>query len=311
MRTLIGKPAASWQTTPAGRAHPDRASVSRIDALNSIHHFQRMLGNQAVHRLSSATIPVDADPGEASPASREQLKQDLFGPPAVRTIPLPEAEPAGPMTQLIPSSDGGEESVLEPQAAGGGSGSATASGPSESCGTPRSMNKIVSGSFLGGLTMDSYFPDLTGTGSWAHAGTGGTFDTGSRVGGNVQLFGVIPSPCVPTQFHLAQTASITRHRVNGVATSLEGTTVDDVARSGRDFEHAPARQDFLGGGTAPLGYIISMADPPSEAYSATRHDVERDVDFVSSLVGPGGTQSVTWSQSLRVSGGTVTGNTLT
>jgi hypothetical protein len=172
------------------------------------------------------------------------------------------------------------------------------------------MNKIVSGAFVGGMTMDTYYPDLSGGGFWAHGGSGGTFDTGSRVGGNAQLFGVIASPCVPTQFHLAQTASITRHRVNGAATSLEGTTVDDMARSGRDYEHAPARQDFLGGGGAPLGYIISFADPPSEAYSAARHDVERDVNFVSSLSGPAGSMSVSWSQSLRVVGGAVTRNTL-
>jgi hypothetical protein len=213
---------------------------------------------------------------------------------------------------LIPR-EGDVESVLQPGdgGAGGGGGPAPAPGAASSgCDVPTSMNKIVSGAFIGGLTMDSYYPDLSGGGFWQHGGSGGTFDTGSRVGGNVQLYGVIPSPCKPSLFQLAQTASITRHRVNGVATALEGTTVDDIARSGRDFTRAPARQDFLGGGDAPLGYIISMADPPSEAYSATRHDVERDVDFVSSLVGPGGRQSVSWSQSLRVTGGAVTGNTV-
>jgi len=173
------------------------------------------------------------------------------------------------------------------------------------------MHKIVSGSFQGGLTMDSYFPDLSGTGLWAHAGTGGPFDTGSQAGGNVQLFGVINAPCPPSQFHLEQTANPVRFRVGGVAHPLEGTTFDDIARSGRDFSRAPSRQDFLGGGTAPLGYIISMADPPSINYGPSRPDVERNTNFVSSLVGPGGRQSVSWSQSVRVTAGAVTVNTLT
>lgn len=92
---------------------------------------------------------------------------------------------------------------------------------------------------------------------------------------------------------------------------LEGTTLDDIARSGRDFSRAPSRQNFLGGGALPLGYIISMADPPSVNYGPSRPEVERDVNFVSSLVGPGGRQSVSWSQSVRVTGGAVTVNTLT
>jgi hypothetical protein len=238
-----------------------------------------------------------------------------FGPPRIFPIPAPEAAPRSSPT--MPIAGGGEEDIFEPPQTGGGNaapGSPAPSAPAPaagSCSKPRSMNKIVSGSFLGGLTMDSYFPDLSGGGFWAHAGTGGPFDTGTQAGGNAQLFGVIPSPCVPSQFHLEQTASPVRFRVGGVAQPLEGTTFDDVARSGRNFSQAPSRQEFFGGGAAPLGFIISMADPPSVSYNSSRPNVERDTNFVSSLVGPGGRQSVSWSQSVRVVGGVVSVNTLT
>lgn len=62
------------------------------------------------------------------------------------------------------------------------------------------MNKIVSGSFLGGLTMDSYFPDVSGLGFWAHAGTGGPFDTGTQAGGNAQLLASSPAHALHRNF---------------------------------------------------------------------------------------------------------------
>jgi hypothetical protein len=173
------------------------------------------------------------------------------------------------------------------------------------------MNKNVSTTFLGGLSMDSYFPDLSGRGFWDHATVGGPFTTTRQVGGNAQLFGAVPSPCQPSQYRLEQTANPVRFRIGGRADPLEGTTFDDIARSGRDFSRAPSRQDFLGGGNAPLGLIISMADPPSVPFGAGVPDVERDTNFVSSLVGPTGRQSVSWSQSIRTSAGGVTTNTLT
>ncbi len=171
------------------------------------------------------------------------------------------------------------------------------------------MGKTVSGTFLGGLTMDNYYPDLKGGGYYSHPGTGGTFDTGSRVGGVAQLFGVIPSPCVPAQFSLAQSVTRTRDRIDGVTNPTEGQTFDDIAKSGRNASVAPFRQDFLGGGTAPLGYLISMADPPSISYGASTN-AEWDRDFVTSLIGPAGKQSVSWSLSIRVVNGRVTSKAL-
>ena len=229
-----------------------------------------------------------------------------FGTP--RLIPIFAPPNARSALQDIPYAGGaGEEIVDEPP--GPGPTPAPAA-PAETCDQPRSMNKLTSGTFLGGLTMDSYYPDLVGRGFYAHPGTGGPFDTGSRAGANVQLYGVIPSPCLPAQYQLEQTITRTRHRVGGVVQPEEGMTFDDIAKSGRDASRAPFRQEFLGGGTAPLGYIISMADPPSTGYTATS-DIEHDRDFVTSLVGPGGRQSVSWSLSTRIVGGSVTRNSLT
>jgi hypothetical protein len=207
----------------------------------------------------------------------------------------------------IPSLEESEE--VDDQPAGSGTGSA---GPpavmTESCGQPRSMNKITSGAFLGGLTINSYFPDLKSRG---YPSTAGPFDIGRRAGANIQLCGIIPSPCLPSQFHLEQTITRSRFRINGVIHPEEGKTFDDIAKSGRDSSNAPFRQEFLGGGRAPLGYIISMADPPSTPYNSTSmRDVEHDRNFVTSLVGPSGRKSVSWSLSTRISGGAVTSNVL-
>ncbi len=102
-----------------------------------------------------------------------------------------------------------------------------------------------------------------------------------------------------------------RVRVNGVADPLEGTTFDDLARSRRAVQSFPFRQEFLGGGAAPLGYIISMLDPPSMPYNAATTSGEFDVSFVTSLIGPSGQQSVSWSISVRIANGAVTSNTVT
>jgi hypothetical protein len=205
---------------------------------------------------------------------------------------------------------GMQEELVEQPVGGAPAGPEPTPEAEGSCGQPISMHKLTSGPFLGGLTMDSYYPDLTGRGYYDHPGTAGTFDTGSRVGANVQLYGVIPSPCAPDQFHLEQTVTRTRLRRNGVADATEGQTFDDIAKSGRDASRAPFRQDFLGGGTALLGYIISMADPPSIGYDASTN-MERDLNFVTSLVGPSGRQSVSWALSTRVAAGVVTSNVVT
>ncbi len=233
--------------------------------------------------------------------------------PAVVAVNTPTPRPDLPIR--------GEPGLIVDQPPGGGSSSAPSPSPApspapvapvagETCGQPRSMGKVTSGAFLGSLTMDSYYPDLVGQGVYQHPGSGGPFDTGSRAGANVQLIGTIPSPCQPGQYRLEQTITRTRFRINGTVHPEEGRTFDDIAKSGRDATTSPFRQEFLGGGSAPLGYIITMADPPSTGYRPT-DSIDHDRDFVTSLVGPAGRTSVSWSLTTRIVNGRVTRNDLT
>jgi hypothetical protein len=202
---------------------------------------------------------------------------------------------------------GQEDEKVEAPDGGPGPLAGPAPGPSsggDACSAPGSMTKVTSGPFQGRYSVDDYYPDLVGRGFWSGGATAGTFDTGRRVGAKVQLFGTIPSPCEPSKFSLAQSVTRTRDRINGVTDPTEGQTFDDIAKSGRDASKAPFRRDWLGG-----GYNISMADPPSIGYGATTN-AEWDRDFVTSLIGPGGRQSVNWSLSIRIANGSVTRKTV-
>jgi hypothetical protein len=211
----------------------------------------------------------------------------------------------------VPYADESGDLDDQPDAGTGTSGPppAPTAGSAESCAQPRDIQKITSGGFLSGLSMDDYYPDLAATGRYGHPAILGTYDTGTRVGANIQLIGVIPAPCLPGQYSLAQTVTRTRYRKNGTISPEEGMTFDDVGKSGRDVSKPPFRQEFLGGSGAPLGYIISMADPPSTGYGAT-DTIEHDRNFTTSLVGPGGSKTVTWSLSTRITNGAVTKNDL-
>ena len=206
---------------------------------------------------------------------------------------------------LIPLRGGGRGIDLQPKEGGGGPAGGASPAAADACSRPLDMIKVTSGPFLGGLTMNDYYPDLAFRNYPADAGP---FDLGDRAGSSVQLVGVIPSPCNPSDFTLAQTFTVTRSRVNGSADGMEGQSGDDVARSGRDAASPPFRQEFLGGGAAPLGYLITFADPPSIPYDSTTATAEFDVDFVSSLAGPAGRSSVDWSISVRILGGIVRAN---
>jgi hypothetical protein len=153
--------------------------------------------------------------------------------------------------------------------------------------------------------MGTYYPDLVGGGYWADGSSAGPFDTGRRAGSNVQLVGTVPSPCSPNTFTLGQTVTYTKRTWNEVRDPLEGQTFDDVAKSGRDQSTAPFRQMWLDG-----GLNISMADPPSIDYSSLT-SAEIDRDFVTTLTGPDGSMSVSWSTSIRITGGSVSSNTVT
>jgi hypothetical protein len=209
----------------------------------------------------------------------------------------------------LPSSEESEDKIINLPKGGGAKAGAPAPASSSPCGQPKSMHKLTSGKFLGGLTMDSYYPHLKGRGEYGHPDTAGTFDTGTWVGANVQLYGVIPVTCPSKSFTLEQTVTHPRLRFNGVADPQEGKTIDDIANSGRDYSRPPRRQEFLRGPAAPFDYIISMADPPG-VRRIRKGSIEIDSNFKTSLVGPGGRQSVTWSTSTRISNGRVIRNIL-
>jgi Domain of unknown function (DUF4157) len=177
---------------------------------------------------------------------------------------------------------------------------------SDVCNTPMTMRKVISGKFEGGKTLDDYYPDLAGTGNWGANDTAGPFDTGTRAGSSVQLIGEYAAPCAsPGPFTLGQTATIVRMRGDGKkllenGKPLEGRTLDDIARSGRDASKAPFRQEF--------GFAISMADPISGAPYSMFRTYQMEVKQKTSLTGPGGAKSVDWGVTVESSAGKVTKN---
>jgi hypothetical protein len=228
-------------------------------------------GSHAPHRFADVSI-LPLEPEE------EEYEQEEEEP---EVISLPENEGGGGTT-----AGGG---ILTP-------------GP---CDAPLLMRRVTSGPFKHGLTMDDYYPTLSGNDYWAHAGTAGPFRTSKYAGSNVQLIGLIPSTCDPRDFRLEQKVHFTRDRVDGVVDPLEGQTLDDIANAHQDASRPPFRQERRDN----LGIHISMADAPAARFRG-QPNLELDRDFESSLVGPGGSQSVTWSQSIRFVNGKVTRNDL-
>lgn len=212
----------------------------------------------------------------------------------------------GAILVSIPLLDGMADVVNTPQQ---GPTSPPAKAPAtaaKKCDTPLSMHKVTSGKFKNSLSLDDYYPDLVGGGYWSGgADSAGTFDSGTRVGAKVQLYGIVDASCTSTDFKLEQTMTYKRFRVGGVKDSREGTNIDDIKDSGRDATKSPFRQEW----TDKAGIHISMADPPSIAYAATT-EIELDRDWTTSLAGPGGKKSVSWSSSIRVKAGKVTKNTV-
>ncbi|HET7328224.1 MAG TPA: hypothetical protein VFJ14_13170 [Nocardioidaceae bacterium] len=179
----------------------------------------------------------------------------------------------------------------------------------DACTVPATMRKVISGRFEGGKTLDDYFPDLAGTDTWGSNNTAGPFDNGVRAGSSVQLIGEYPSVCLSggTPFALGQTVTIKRLRGDGRkimdrGRPLEGQTLDDIRRSGRDASRAPFRQEF--------GFAVSMADPISGAPYSAFGRYEFSADLRTSLTGPGGGRSVDWGVTVESSGGAVTKNTV-
>lgn len=175
------------------------------------------------------------------------------------------------------------------------------------CDTPASMQKVTSGKFLGGKTLDDYYPDLVGQSIWGTNDAAGPFDNGKRAGSAVQLIGLLPIPCAsstaPTT--LGQTATIVRAKANGAqmmegGRPLAGQTLNDIQRSGRNASTTPFRQTWVG--------AVSMADPISGIPYNTLTSYEWEVNLNTSLTGTGGTVSVGWGVTVEATGGRVTKN---
>lgn len=281
---------------------------NKVSGLSNLH--RRQIDNFVVNwRAAGASAKVRVD-GYASTKGPDDLNWTLSCDRAkavVEELTTPTSGTPGIPSGLIRTIAQGETAEFGEEAQNRRAIiSSSILDPPPLCNEPVSMNKVVSGAFRGGLSMDDYYPDLTGRGLYAHPGTAGPFDTGTQVGANVQLLGDIRIPCAPAPFSLAQTVKYTRAIFDGAHDPLEGVVQNDVAKSGRDFSRAPARQEFNGG----AGRVISMADPPGAGYTGASN-IEWDRDFVTSLTGPGGTKSVNWSTSIRVAAGTVTRNTIT
>lgn len=206
--------------------------------------------------------------------------------PRLEFFPLPAAEDS-------PSLQPGGPAALQRQAV-------------DTTACPLEMRKVISGKFEGGKTLDDYYPDLVGAKVWGAKDTAGPFDNGERAGSAVQLIGQYAAPCKPEfVYTLAQSATTIRFRMNGKKAmekgkAFEGTTFDDIKRSGRDATKAPFRQEF--------GFAVTMADPISGAPYSKLTSYEFEVNLTASITGPDGTKSVGWGVTIEASGGKVTKN---
>src|SRR5437764_103008 len=104
----------------------------------------------------------------------------------------------------------------------------------------------------------------------------------------------------------ARTAPPARTHPLPQAVAAPGFRFADVARSGRDFSRPPGRREW----SAADGIRVSVADPPSQSYGRG-DNVELDREFVTTLAGPSGSLSVSWSTSIRIVKGELDTNELT
>ena len=296
----------------AGRFAPSTAAGRQLLAHELVHVVQQS-GNAPINPVAasrgSANLPEQLVRDGASGILQRDTASDVEPTPAVTdSSPAPEAEgyEINPdELMILPRA----RLVLAPE--GTGQGSASPSPPVLQqqlghCDTPFSMEKVISGNFRE-KTLDDYFPDLVGAGAWGSNNVAGPFDNGTRAGSAVQLIGNLRIPCAAdgTPTTLGQSATIVRARANGAVLMengrpLEGQTLDDIARSGRDATQAPFRQTWAAS--------ISMADPISGIPYAGLRSYELEVNLTSSLTAPGGTVSVGWGVTVEAAAGRVTRN---
>ena len=170
---------------------------------------------------------------------------------------------------------------------------------------PIKMRKVISGNFEGGKKVSDHFPDLVGANHWGSDTTAGPFDNGERAGSVVQLIGEIPAGVPESEYKLKQMITVVSLKADGVSDPLEGTTLDDIARSRRDQSKPPFRQVF--------GNNVTMMDPISGVPYNTLKTYDFAANATTSIehIATGVSKSVNWGVVVQAKNGAVTKNTLT
>ena len=182
MPVLAKSPMATQQILPPQSSTPAQSYPGSKHKLYSPLCLQNTIGNQAVRRLFASNTGETKEgaktfefPGFVPYFNRSALSVN----PSTMIQPKRRAE--GALRVEPPPS--GEPGEITDQPAGGGTPPVVPTPPvGDSCGQPTGMHKLTSGSFLGGLTMDSYYPHLRGRGVYAHPGTAGPFDINGCAG---------------------------------------------------------------------------------------------------------------------------------
>jgi len=125
--------------------------------------------------------------------------------------------------------------------------------PTCDCCCAERMDAVVKGKFVGGKTINDYFPDLKGTDfvNNKKPGVAGPFSNKTHIGIQVQLPSDVSGD--GKKCSLEQWAWVQSMVVAGRQQMKPGTNIDDMKRSGRDQSKPPFRQYING---SP-----SMADP--------------------------------------------------
>ena len=165
------------------------------------------------------------------------------------------------------------------------------------------MRKVISGSLEGGKKVSDYYPDLAGTKSWGGDTSAGTFDNQTRAGSVVQLIGEIPAGSNPADFTFKQNITVTSLKIDGKPHALEGQSLDDIARSGRNQAAAPFRQTWSN--------KVSMCDPISGVPYNNLKTYDFAANAITSIVHKNGaTKTVSWSIKVKAAAGKVSENTV-
>ena len=284
--------------------------------MSSLRH-SREVSALLQRRRSGVDEPTTCTDPDRSSYSASSMLPAVFTPAAsnkstVEAANMPESDDKegielGGLIRLMPR----PLITLAPPDAGGSvaTGGGVAAAGTVSCDAPINMNKVISGKFKYGKSLNDYYPDLVGTKTWGSKDTAGPFDNGFRAGSSVQLYGEFLSPCVDQGNNLAIEQQVTIKRMRGDGKKimeggkpLEGQTINDIKRSGRDASKAPFRQT--------VSFAVTFADPISGAPYSMFKSYDFEADLTSSLVGSAGKASVNWGVTVQSAAGKITKNTV-